>query len=279
MLEKLIGQSYIQCFGSVYHQVVGIPMGVSPGVYLANYYMCTYELEHMQCLAAHPPNMSVEEALVWGEAVATSPRWFRGLYGSDLNGCLAVFIWRQWRYVLRFVDDLQVVGHAWVQRLLYRDQRLHNTTITGVYPRHCPLEPSTVISAHLVPYMAVLQRFVSVGGRLVVHTTLYDRRRDPQFRRMAILQYTHASSAVARTTLTNVCTGQTLRLLRLISGHADLLRELALLVVKLHNQGYPPAMVTTCVRRTVQRYPYYLRGMDPATFMQRLQSSVLMVHQ
>jgi hypothetical protein len=278
LLAAVVEHVYIACFGLLYHQVKGIPMGVSPGVYLANYYLFSYELQHMQCLgrvlAAHPANMSVQEALVWGERVACHPGAMRTVFGAHLDGCLALYVWQQWRYVLRFVDDLQVVGHRWVNQLLYTDQRLHGTAIAGVYPRHCPLQDTPPPHPNLSEYLDLQMRFVNVQGRLAVETTLHDKRRKPAFQRLHASRYTHATSAVSGVALGNICASQTLRLLRLVNTVPARVSELAMLTMALLRQGYQPAFVRRHMARTVSRRPWLWLRATATDLMARVHAMV-----
>jgi hypothetical protein len=43
MLRLLVTNSYVQFAGKVYRQAKGIPMGINPAVFLANYYLFYYE--------------------------------------------------------------------------------------------------------------------------------------------------------------------------------------------------------------------------------------------
>ena len=58
LLSFLVEHTYVQFTGRVYQQKMGIPMGISPAVFISNYYLHTYEydfyaqLRPMQAAAA-----------------------------------------------------------------------------------------------------------------------------------------------------------------------------------------------------------------------------------
>ena len=269
MLELVIQLNYIHCFGVVYDQMSGIPMGVSPGVFLANDYLCTYELAHMQqlgaVLRAHPPQ--VADPLVWGKALAENPLAMRAQHGNALEGCLALYVWRSWKYVLRFVDDLQVIGHKFVRQLFDNTQRFVGSDIFGVHPPHLTLKEQEHEGPGRVPYLDVLQRFTNFGGRLHVRTDLYDRRRQHAFHALRVAQYTHATSAVHPDTLASSVIGQTHRVLLLVSTHLGQVQELGCMAAKYLQQGYGASTLERCMRRCFHKYIYLLHRAKPKHVM------------
>lgn len=264
LLRQMLQHNYVECFGVVYRQSLGIPMGVSPGVFLANYYLCTYELAHIkelgEVLARHPVPAHITDPLAWGWAVAHDPQAVHQHRDTRYDGCLALFVWHSWQYVLRFVDDLQVIGHAFVRDMLYVNQAFAGSEIHGVYPTHLDLQEQQNVDPYRVPYLDILQLFSNVAGRLVVRTTLHDRRRMPEFRHVHIAQYTHATSAVSERTLRGIVISQTRRLLSLISHHHFQVIELGLLADKLLQRGYAGALVYGSMRRCFDRFSFYLHN-------------------
>ena len=49
-LSYLIDNSFVNYKGSIYRQVIGIPMGTTSAHHLANCYLAVYEYEYMQLL-------------------------------------------------------------------------------------------------------------------------------------------------------------------------------------------------------------------------------------
>jgi hypothetical protein len=273
LLQCLISHSYIQCFGVAYRQRVGIPMGIAPGVYLADWYLASYELAHMQnlggVLRAHPEpgGLSVQEAVSWGKLVAQRPGDMRSTHGALYDGCLAMFVWQSWALVMHYVDDLQVFCHLVVRGLLHTDQFLCGTAIRGVYPRHCPLEETPVTNLLQVPYLDILQEFRDFHGWLLVSTSIHDRRRGPAFQGLCLAVFPHASCAFAHTALNNMVRAGMQRRLRIPNNHLAQVWELATFASSLRGLGYPAQLIHNNMLFVVGRYPYLLAGASPAQVM------------
>ena len=52
MFDLLVDNTYIQFGASLWYQICGIPMGISPAVFIANMYLWFYEFQFLSRLVA-----------------------------------------------------------------------------------------------------------------------------------------------------------------------------------------------------------------------------------
>jgi hypothetical protein len=114
-LDILIDNAFVQGFKLLFQQVTGIPMGISPGVYLANFYLFTFELQFLTQLASiiveHPPVEGVKDEIGL-DLLHPSPALQQELQNGRpcyRKGHLARLVWWAFRFTSRFVDDLQSI--------------------------------------------------------------------------------------------------------------------------------------------------------------------------
>ena len=238
-------------------------MGISPRVYLANFFLWTCEYAHLLSLChtiqVHPPPpIPLPEVLAHGELYHRAPAAVQTALGHAAEGCLAMWVLQQERHVFRFVDDLQAVGDLVLDALLYDDQYLHGTSVQGIYPRACPLEDRPPPGVAGMPFLDLLQEFRNVGGLLRVDTSLYDKRAEPAFSGVHMVQYTHASSALSRSCLSNIPKAQLARLLRIHSQSMPCALAVVVMLRKLVQQGHPPAVLWKVVSAYLSTRPWLL---------------------
>jgi hypothetical protein len=100
LLDFLLDNLFL-CFGHcAYRQCIGIPMGTNCVVYLANFYLFSYEFDFLKCLLKS-------------------------------NRCLVVL--HRLSLVCRFVDDLFVHDFPDFENFMYLDQ---DSFSGGIYPKH-----------------------------------------------------------------------------------------------------------------------------------------------
>jgi len=257
MVEFLIDNAYVRGFDMIFRQSGGMPIGVSPGVYFANFYLFVYELLFLTQLVG----IIVENEPIQGLRDEVGLEYLRPeVYGQadqaqikHLKGHLARWVWKCWKFTLRYVDDMESVANPLAKKLLYLDQSIGGGLICGAYPRSCPWEPAGNQDLHKVPFMEVLQMYKEGSDGVMAGTThLYDKRREPTFQGIDYVQYTHATTGLSKACLYNILVGQVCRFSRVIMDKRNFAVEVATLLEKLRAQGYrlPPLL---------QRYKRYLK--------------------
>lgn len=286
LVHVLVSNSYVECFGEVYKQVCGIPMGVSPGVFFANMFLFSFEMEHMQQLIRvyqqHPTSLGLGEAQYFGAQLCHEFKRSGSAIAEGDLGSVAVFLWSQWKYVWRFVDDLQTVGHMFLDDMLCNTQHVLGTCIVGVYPAECPLEDTSPAPGayDCVPFLDIGQRFGVVQGAreqvVFVVTGVYSRLQEPCFQRLRPVHYTHASSCVSRQCMANIAVGQLSRFCILCSNPDRLRSAVGVLLTGLVQQGHQPANLWRYVKQYVRRHPLRVPGGVPcAGFLDSLRPTFI----
>ena len=112
LITLVIQSTYFQFAGAIFHQTLGIPMGASPCVYIANFYLFSYELAFYRRIIF---------VLAGGVFSAESKLFARKLLLT-------------YRFMGRFIDDTGALTH---NPILFHDF-LYNTAekygIRGIYP-------------------------------------------------------------------------------------------------------------------------------------------------
>jgi hypothetical protein len=129
----LIQHAYVRFEDTVYHQTTGIPMGINPAVYYANYYLLSFELDFVEQflpllrvgrnipgIPVYPDSMA---AVVDHMVACTTDA---DLQAADLPGSpylryAASQLLDQFRWLKRYADDITVGPNRFVEKLLYTD--------------------------------------------------------------------------------------------------------------------------------------------------------------
>jgi hypothetical protein len=122
VVRLLVENSYVRFGSSYYHQVCGIPMGINPAVFMANYYLFFYEFSFVRRLTrlvvqyprlvSQLPDEDMTEMLQTPSEPAFSADQRQHI------GDVAYYILRQFRFVVRFVDDLTSGPNRLLKHLL-----------------------------------------------------------------------------------------------------------------------------------------------------------------
>jgi hypothetical protein len=129
MYTFLLQNSYIKVFAEVLKQVSGIPIGISPGVYIATLVAFVYELRFLTQLvdiivATDPDPFNDHMGPIYlaqfDSPVATSPGWQPDETLQAFKGNAARYVWKCFKYTVRFVDDLEFVANPLAKRLLHQ---------------------------------------------------------------------------------------------------------------------------------------------------------------
>lgn len=179
-------------------------------LYVANFFLFTYEyaflLRLVNIVQTYPPVMGIDDGegvnLLIENQLAADPQY------AYFRGRLAHYIWKQFSFTVRYVDDLQSICNSMLNDLLYEDMSIAGGLVTGIYPRACPWEDSAISDPTRVPFMDIQQVFTEIADYMVGTTHLYDKQRDRVFHHIDFVQYTHSTSALSRECLGNILTGQ-----------------------------------------------------------------------
>jgi hypothetical protein len=272
LLNYLIDHTYVEFTGHLYHQILGIPMGISPAVYVSNYYLLTYELSFFEQLLPYrlmgtrsPRDVSALRALA-----LNSHQPFdltrAGTHGPDL---VAVVL-DSFLYTARYIDDLYTLGNPLWPHLMYTSQVWQG--LHGIYPP--ALNLALTARGHTVPYMDV-----SVGLQAIpaspymmadYYTELFDKRTVGPFQHMSIIRYPHITTALSSSAKYNVLSTEFHRLIRRISVTPNLLYSLGQLCYNLSKLGYDIAFLMSKLHQLFHRIgPRYLPG-DPSIYISQV---------
>jgi hypothetical protein len=271
VLRLLVENSYVRFGPYVYHQTRGIPMGINPAVFMANYYLFHYEYQFVYRLvqiikavppvpggSLHAPHLLDQTDLPTVNSVELKP----------LHGSAALYLLHCFRFTVRFVDDLTSGPNAYLQRLLYTENALMGDMITGIYPHqylsldstpapqlHNPYDFST-LDVRIVSTLRSLMVARGLSGSVVHSVThLYDKRRERCYRAIPIVQYTHVSSTLSMQSGYNILLGQLFRFRELITVKGNYVMEAAKLVARMTLRGYRRTILMRKLRRHLLLYP------------------------
>jgi hypothetical protein len=159
VLRLLVENSFVQFGGRFYKQTCGIPMGINPAVYMANFYLNFYELQFVKqladlysdaCLHSCQPSPNPEDWDYQGirvllEQLTPQPPQHLTVAAAqefvtvvwELKGQAALCLLHHFRCTVRFVDDLTSGCNPFLRKLLYVREMLMDGAIHGIYPG-CP---------------------------------------------------------------------------------------------------------------------------------------------
>lgn len=217
LVEFLIDNAFFCVGSSIYHQVQGIPMGISPASYFANYYLLAYEF------------LFFKDALqVLSQATS---RLNRNLIRQSLHA---------FRFVARYADDLSLINRVpavAIERLFYVNQTYAG--VHGVYPT-CLTLHSTGLGAGRVLHALDVEVLPAHGASGPLITRLYDKRRSPQFQDITIVQRFPAwDSMLPWSCKLNVFNSQFDRFAEIITDGDNFVDEVVKLLVEMLKGSYP----------------------------------------
>lgn len=109
VINLLVQNSYVRFGASLFHQTRGIPMGINPAVFMANYYLFHYEFRFVKQLADWikicPPGAPAADMHVQDILNMTDPVDILSPHNSLYLGDAALFLLNKYRHTVRFVDD------------------------------------------------------------------------------------------------------------------------------------------------------------------------------
>ncbi|KAF6255477.1 hypothetical protein COO60DRAFT_1272461, partial [Scenedesmus sp. NREL 46B-D3] len=247
----LTENSYAQFGSRYYKQTRGIPTGINPAVYMANFYLFYYEHQFLLRLASFQS---------------------------------ALFLVHQFKCTVRFVDDLTCDHNSYISQLLYYNDHIMGGRVRGIYPgcpadrqpaegeflvlehtpgksvwSFCTLDVDIVSSAKLVE---------TPGGStwlVTAATRLYDKRMDSCYAGIPIVRYTHISSAISPFAGYNILVSQLHRYQTLITKRSSFVLEGAKLRmdVRMEARSYCMRVLWRKLHRHVTKFYYFVGEMSP----------------
>lgn len=275
VLTLLVENSYVRFGEQVFKQTRGIPMGINPAVYMANYYLFYYEYKFIEQMvqlivnsnaagvpvSTDPSELPVQEVLRLlkcsnSTAVAQS---------HELHGTAAMFLLHNYRCTVRFVDDFTSGPNPFTGDLLYEHQTLMGGMIHGIYPGQFLVLESTPgdglfsFSTLDVRIVTEVSPVTAADGsqELVVksHTLLFDKRRLACYRGIPIVQYAHVASTLSLHCGYNILIGQLHRFRGLITVRANYVLEVSRLLLRMQSRGYRYSILWRKLRHHLRLYP------------------------
>jgi len=228
IIDILLRNSYIQFQGALVQQKKGVPMGISPAVYFANFYLAAYEWHFLKQF--HVPPLKDSPA--------------------------AQSILKSFALTARYIDDLLSINNPHLQHLLFTDTQYHG--IQGIYPRHhLNVTRQNIANSSQVPYLDMLIcSFALSDGTCRIDTRLYDKRYQAAFSHIHIHRFIHRSSNVNESCKRNIFTAQFHRLAHAISNMQNFNTEVAHLIHTLMHRGFSRHFLTNTLHRQIARNPH-----------------------
>ena len=192
----LIKNTYVKVGDKLFHQTIGIPMGVNPAVHIANYFLFHYELAFINKLIDHGK----------------------------------IDVLKTYLRVKRYIDDLLYIGSkadaALFHQLVSGD--FFFPDVPGVNFRIYPVGLTCgkeLGPGHKVHFLDVSILYNHLRSRW--ETDIYSKRNDPKFKRLSMRRYPDISSKLTKSVKYNVITSETIRYFRLVSRKARVITLLA----------------------------------------------------
>ena len=199
----------------VLRQRIGIPMGTNCAVYIANSFCYSYEYDFIT-------------QLVQAER-------------TDLL--------RQFRYTLRFVDDLLSCNNPVFSQYLYTST-VDANGIKGIYPDFLRLSGEQDDTVRV----AFLDTYVEFDGRCWF-TKTYDKREHPPLSRVRALKYPHPSCYISKHAKYGIITSRLHCFGRICTRRSDFVARVRLFLREFGARGYHGVKIQRMVVKFLQRVP------------------------
>ena len=239
-------------------------MGISPAVYISNFYLFTYEYDfYMRVRTVQQTGHRSELAVP-----AITQLLLRGQSPPGGGADVAASVLDSFLYTARYIDDLYSLANPLFHHLTYVSQSWHG--VTGIYPT--ALNLATAGSGAQVQYMDLTITMVarSEQNGLVADfkTTLYDKVVAGPFKRLPVIKYPHITSALSWRVKYNVLTTEFHRLIRRVSDAADMANHIARITFALFMKGYQVHRLCFKLRGLYHRHaPGRWRAVHPSHYM------------
>jgi hypothetical protein len=180
-------------------------------------------------------------------------------------GDAAEYILSQFKYMVRFVDDLTSGPNRLLADLLYTRQSVMGGLVQGIYPHeYLELEPTNNPPMEACSFPTLDVRLCSwttpdptgrkPGGIVKTTVVLYDKRMESFYSKIPIVRYTSASSTLSIHSGYNILLGQLHRFSELIMDRNDFVTQVAKLVLRMQARGYAYSILRRKLRRWCQQH-------------------------
>ena len=255
----LLEHAYIKIFATILRQIKGIPIGISPGVYIATLVAFVYELRFLRQLvdiivSCNPDDMGKRYVDQYDSEAATQAGWQPDPALEAYKGNAARYVWASFKYTARFVDDIESLANSLMKRLLHQSQSIAGGLISGLYPDTTPIIEQQHEDLSRFPFLDTLQLFADHEGFIRCLSHLYDKRREKCYDLIERVQYTPPVAGLSDSCLYNIFVGQLFRYQRIITDMVNYEEEVALLVSKLVGLGFKELKLRAKLKRHLHNH-------------------------
>lgn len=204
-LNFLIDNSYIHAAGHILKQVIGIPMGISPAVYIANFFLFSYELEFITHIIKHNPNLL-----------------------------------KHFEHTSRFLDDCISINNPHFNDLKQQSNLFpHNIypsqsqglILKREYSNYPAITPCNFLNSRICLDTKTRTPFL--------YTTLYTKSRDTKYQNIPFINYPDYNSGLAKSCTKNLFTTLLHTINLVCQRKHDFIAETAYIFYKLKLAHYP----------------------------------------
>lgn len=282
VITLLVKYSFVRFGDQIWHQQIGIPMGINPAVYMANYYLFYYEYRFVQQFVGifehYPPvqgGQSEARALFESDDLHdapivdsnSDPLWV-GQWPQTVDpifkGSITLYVLNKFKLMKRFVDDVTSGPNPFLRHLLNRRNTILGGLIHGIYPDCLALDQThagcwsfPTLDIRIVSCQVLHAEAAGVVHDATVesYTILYDKRREKCYDGIPIVQYMHVSSSISSNVTNSILLGQLHRFRELIMCRQNYVLESALLLWRMVKRGYKRQILFAKLRRHLKQYP------------------------
>ena len=203
----------------IVRQIIGIPMGTNPAVFIANFYCFTYELEFIESLIER-----------------------------KMFGALDCF-----EYTLRYIDDLLSINNPFFEIFATTsNDKVVMADIKGIYPKSLTvnLEQKSFDKVSFLDTELYFKKYT-------LYTRIYDKREHPPLNRVPKILYPNISSFLGETAIYGCILGELVRYERLSSTKAEFIKRARKFLKVLHEKNkYDKNIIKKYVKRFLNKYKY-----------------------
>ena len=251
-ITYLVSHTYVTFGDRVFRQVLGIPMGTNPAVYLANFLLFSYELDAVRrCTRIIGIPIPMLQYFYDRALTVDDIPMLLSLTPADLHARrkdIALFILRQFRFTCRYIDDILTLGNAIIHFMLYDHQFFCG--FQGIYPGW--LRITLGGRSAVEPFLDIRLFFLPSG---IITTHLYNKLREPKFADIDTCRFPHITSNLSARCKRNCLTGEFHRLRRIVLDHDNFCCEMARVRVQLELRGYPASRLRKQLESLCHMHP------------------------
>ena len=260
IISLIIDNTFINFGSTAYWQRTGIPMGINPAVYFANIYLFCYELNFLQRLykLASADDLSQPLATPLPAALTQHGGPLARLATPTTTFAFLAAVADAFAYTKRYVDDLASLMNALWPHLSYINQQVG--PVYGVYPSTLNLklatpdrqgmQPLPFLDLHITPSRRA-------DGTIFLDICLYDKRREPNFAKLGIVRFPHATSALSTACKLNIITSRYHFFRTVLTRRDNFCAEVATVILDFHKRQYNLARLWHKLAHLLRRYPAF----------------------